>query len=635
MTIGDGAPRCDATGMSAALLPLHQLGAIETNGSVSFGVCFPWLSAGDGNRVSVKVIHEADRFLQHVPAREFPLNPGQLPPYGDYWSGTVQIAGAPVPGSAWGTPGTYLYRYVVRNPNVGELDFILDPVSREFGSGKQSAFTLGYTPYVWSAAEANWRVPAQSDLVLYELDISEFGGDLRRASAMMPYLKDLGVNAVELMPLSNVGGVVDWGYLPIGYFGVDERFGNRADFQAFVDIAHQNGIAVLVDMVYGHCGVDFPYYDLYTRLRYRENPFMGSFAQDLFSSFGKSTDFRRELTRDYFHSVSAHWLDVYHVDGIRYDCVPNYWDGPLGVGYANSVFELHRLTEERVANREPYWSRFDAGDGTLRLIQCAEQLEDPQGVLRGTYASSTWQNATFDAAKAVARGDRGRIAGLGLALGAFGYPSAFTINGDTVDKQSLQYIENHDHERFICNFGLNNPDEAQNYLFLEGDRSRWYKVQPYLIALLLAKGVPMLWEGQELCENYFLPDNGSGRVQMLRSVRWDYFYDEPGRATIALVRKLLALRRSSAQFRVGEYFFFNDWDKYASKGILAFARWTSNGYSLVMINTTDQEQWVPFWFPIAGNYREELQGGTLDGVAALAERWLQVPSNYGRVWSIP
>jgi len=174
-------------------------------------------------------------------------------------------------------------------------------------------------------------------------------------------------------------------------------------------------------------------------------------------------------------------------------------------------------------------------------------------------------------------------------------------------------------------------------LFQEGDRSRWFKVQPYLIASLLARGVPLLWEGQELCENYFLPEAGAGRVALLRPVRWDYFYDEPGRATVALVRNLLRIRKDGAQFRSGQHFFFNDWQRYGSKGVLAYARWTDQAYSLVIVNTTDEAQSVPFWFPIAGNYREQLHGGALDlqNVTALAEHWLQIPSNYGRVWTTP
>ena len=618
----------------AKLLPMNVLGAIEVNGTVNFGVWMPWVAAADGNQVTVKIIHERDQFLQAVPPREFSLSFSNRPPHGAFWSASVPIAGPAVAGTSWGQPGTYLYRYCVKNPNVGTIDWILDPVSREFGEGKQSAFTLGYQPYVWSAGEAAWRTPALEDLVLYELDIAEFGGDLRRASARLAYLRDLGVNAVEVMPLSNVGGLVDWGYLPIGYFGIDERFGNRADFQRFVDEAHESGIAVVVDMVYGHTGDDFPYQDLYARLRYVENPFMGHFAKDY---FGKSTDFQRALTQDYFYSVTHHWLEVFHVDGIRYDCVPNFWDGATGVGYANCVYDAHQLAKQKVTAGTPYWTRFDGAGGALRLISCAEQLEDPSGVINTTYSNSTWQNGTFEAAKAVARGDRGRIADWGLQLGPIYCPDSVTVNGDTVTKRVLHYIENHDHERFVCNFGLTNSDEAQIPLFQEGDRGRWFKVQPYLIATLLARGIPMLWEGEELGENYYLPDAGQGRVSLLRPVRWDYFYDEVGRAAVSLVRNLLRVRNSGDQFRRGDYFFFNHWERYASKGVMAYARWTAQRYSLVAVNTSDVDQWIPFWFPLAGDYREELHGGTLNlsNVVAFAETWLQIPSNYGRVWTTP
>jgi maltooligosyltrehalose trehalohydrolase len=250
--------------MPLNLLPMSALGAVESNGAVTFGLWLPWVSAGDGNALTVKIIHEAYQFLEGVPAREFALTHSVRAPYGDFWSATVPIAGtAPsAPGSAWGTPGRYAYRYTIVNPNVGALDWIIDPFAREFGVGKLSAFTLGYQAYEWSAAEAQWRVPPLTDLILYEINVAELGGDLERTRNVMAYLSDLGVNAIEVMPLSNVGVSVDWGYLPIGYFGVDERLGKRSDFQQLVDIAHQNGIAVIVDVVYGHTGVDFPYYDV-------------------------------------------------------------------------------------------------------------------------------------------------------------------------------------------------------------------------------------------------------------------------------------------------------------------------------------------------------------------------------------
>jgi len=624
--------------MALNLLPIGELGAIETNGTLTFGLWLPWVSAADGNRVAVKIIHETDQFLQNVPPREFPLSHAVRDPYGDFWSVTVPIAGTSpaVAGSAWGMPGRYVYRYTIVNPNVGTLDWIIDPFAREFGVGKLSAFTLGYQPYTWSAEEVDWRTPRLSDLVLYEINIGEFGGDLNRVGNVIAYLADLGVNAVEIMPLSNVGTSVDWGYLPIGYFGVDERFGKRSDFQALVDLCHQHGIAVIVDVVYGHTGVDFPYYDAYTRLRYRDNPFMGPFAKDYFSNFGKSTDFNRPLTRDYFYTVNHHWLDVYHVDGFRYDCVPNYWDGPLGVGYASLVFETYQLAKSKLAQADPAWRRFDGGPGKpLNLVQMAEQLEDPQGILRTTYSNSTWQNSTLDAARSVARGDRGRLFDLGLQLGLFGYPEQETTNGELIPKSALQYIENHDHERFLCNFGTYNPDEAGNPLFQEGDRSRWFMLQPYLIALLMSKGIPLLWQGEEFAENYFLPDVGEGRVALLRPLRWDYFYDGSGQPIVTLIRKLLRIRRQRAHIRQGTYFFFNDWDRYQGRGVLMFSRYEGAAYTLIGVNTSDADQTVPFWFPIGGNYLEELHGGSLNlnNVPSLQEFALTIPSHYGRIWT--
>jgi 1,4-alpha-glucan branching enzyme len=209
------------------------------------------------------------------------------------------------------------------------------------------------------------------------------------------------------------------------------------------------------------------------------------------------------------------------------------------------------------------------------------------------------------------------------------------MNGDTIPKTALQYIENHDHERFLCNFGIQNPDEAGNPLFQQGDRSRWYMLQPYLIALTMSKGIPLLWQGEEFAENYFLPDVGAGRVSLLRPLRWDYFYDDAGQSIAGLVRKLLRVPRSRSQIRRGAYFFFNDWDRYQRLGLTLFARSEAARYTLVAVNTRDVEQTVPFWFPTAGDYVEELHGGSLDlkSIPALQQVMLTIPSHYGRIWT--
>jgi 1,4-alpha-glucan branching enzyme len=142
----------------------------------------------------------------------------------------------------------------------------------------------------------------------------------------------------------------------------------------------------------------------------------------------------------------------------------------------------------------------------------------------------------------------------------------------------------------------------------ERNRELWYKVQPYLIGILTAKGVPLLWQGQEFGENYYLPEQDFGRVMFLRPVRWDYVYDPIGKKVLALVRKLIKLRRQQPQFTQGEHFFYNNYDRYHSKNVLLFSRKYANKFSLVALNFGNSEQRVPFWFPIGGDYQEELNG---------------------------
>ena len=611
------------------LLPLALLGPREISpGTVQFGLFLPWVSAVHGNQLSVKIIHEADQFLQDIPPLEFPLAHSVDATYGDFWSAQIALdpGQRPTPTSQWGTPGTYVYRYQLSSPLLEEpLDWIVDPFAREFGVGKLSAFTIGFQAHTWSANEASWKTPRLKELIVYELMLHEFHGHLRGATERLPYLADLGVNCVEVMPISNVESTLNWGFEPIGMFGVDERFGNRADFQAFVDEAHSRGIAVILDVVYGHTGTHFPYEYVYSHLRYHHNPFMGAFAKDM---FGPSTDWRRPFVRDYFFTVNHFWLDACHVDGFRYDCVPNYWDGATGVGYANLVFNTYQAARHRVANGD--WQRFSNG-GDLTLIQCAEQLEDPKGIVKTTYTNSTWQNETMNAARGVASGDRGKLYEFGMCLGLDGYPDVAVHNQDTLPKSVFQYIESHDQSRFLSAFGVVAGDDR---LFDKADRSLWYKAQPYLIALFTARGIPMLWQGQELGADNLLPDRGFARIGVLRPMPWELFYDDYGRGILRLVRKLTAIRRTHAQFTSGSHYFHNDWNTYQSKGALLFSRYNAQKLSLVALNFSEADLWLPFAFDRSGLAVEALHNEDNFQVTAGEQCWLHVPKHYGRIWTV-
>ncbi len=619
-----------------SLLPLDKLGARETAPqTLSFGIFLPGLTAAKKYQVAVKIIHEDEQFLQAIAPTPFPLAYSQdasFPLYGDYWSCDIDLTTQPAVNRSpqWGKPGRYVYRFVVTKPDGTEIDWVIDPFAREYGVGDLSAVTLGYQPYVWSTSEASWQTPALRDMVWYELMISEFGADIDGTIQMLDYLADLGINGIEVMPVNNVKNTINWGYDPIGYFGVDERFGKRADFQRLVDEAHRRGIAVILDVVYGHTADDFAYPYLYQQLS-EASPFNGSPVR---FNFGPACDFSQPFTQDFFQTANAHWLETYHLDGFRYDNVNGYWDGTPTDKYALLTQATYQRVQTGLAagGAANPWQRFQpaAGESGLRLIQCAEYLDNPPAVLSQTYTNCTWQDRTLNAAHDVAVATPSALVNLGLQWGLVGYPGFATVGGDTLDRTALQYLENHDHLRFLCNFGLLPSDDS---LLAEGDRSQWYRMQPYLLGLLLAKGVPMLWEGEELAENYFVPPGGYGRTGLFRPVHWSYFYDAEGKSLVNQVRKWIKLRRNSPQFRSGDHQFYNDYDAYLQHGLLLFSRSLGTIFSLVALNFTGQTQTASFAFPRPGHYVEELDGVQNLDTAATPTAF-SVPSNYGQVWTI-
>jgi maltooligosyltrehalose trehalohydrolase len=622
---------------------MTKLGAHERQaepGVIDFGLYLPGITAA-GFKIVVRIINEADQFLQAISPFDFDLTPTADPdfPNGDYWTTTVNTHNVPpghtaVVGSHWMDGRRYVYRFVVTTLAGEVIDFVIDPYCRENGVGDLSAISIGFKDHPWSANEATWRTPQLQEVIFYELMINEFGSDIEGVIKQLDYLQDLGVGCIEVMPVNNVKNAVNWGYDPIGYFGVDERFGNRSQFQNLVDEAHKRGIAVILDVVYGHTTPEFTFPYLYSKITGVSNPFNGAIVRD---NFGPAPDFSLAFAQNYFFTVSHYLLDTLHLDGFRYDNATGFSalhddPGPFGM-LAEAVYK--QVLAEQATPATPtapnFWTRFVDANGQVNLIQCPEYLDNPPHVLNSTFANCTWQDGTLGGATDCALGKPGAMAALGLQLSLVNYPDTGTINGVTIKKTALQYIENHDHLRFICQFGIV-PDD--NVLLQEGNRDNWFKVQPYLIGLLMSKGVPFLFEGQEFCENYFVPNGGNGRQLVFRPVRFSYFYDNNGRSLVNKVRRLMKIRNEGLQFKQGDHNFINV-GFYNDNGLLVFTRSLGNTFSLVALNFTDSDKPTTIQLPRSGDYHEEIDGiNNLLGVSANTPISVTIPSHYGQIWTI-
>ena len=468
-------------------------------------------------------------------------------------------------------------------------------------------------------------------MIVYELNVREFNRDFEGVIDQLDYLSGLAVNVLELMPITNVKEDVEWGYTPLGYFAPDDQLGGTTGMKRLMNACHERGIAVILDSVYAHAHPEFAYSLVYDTAN-EPNPMMGLFSGEFFDG-RPGTDYTKEFTRDYFFQCNQYWLREYHVDGFRYDYVPGMYDGPEGQGYANLVYRTYQDSKSL--------PRFDGGNGRSKIIQCAEHLPDPAGILSQTYSNCAWQNGLLDRARDMARWNYAGEQFAHLLDPEFlGFPNEFRnpANGESFPVAPFQYLESHDHPRFINQFGQIPLRDLLGEFY--GDRDRYYKMQPYVIALYTGKGIPMLWNGQEFGENWGVPNFGIGRNLFERSLHWEYFYDVAGKALVRLHRILGQLRRTHRALRSRGYFYYYFDSNHLRHGVIAYRRDANAtpGYVaeslLVVLNfsDSDNEVWLPF--PKPGKWIEQLDGQHPPVQITQNDQWspVTVPSNYGAVF---
>jgi maltooligosyltrehalose trehalohydrolase len=217
-----------------------------------------------------------------------------------YWSGSFTDV-----------PSGTLYRYRLD----GRDDQVFpDPASRFQPHGVHGPSQV-IDPATFAWTDREWRAPSLDRTVFYELHVGTFTpqGTFRGVIERLPYLKDLGITALEVMPVADFAGDRNWGYDGVALFAPARCYGEPSDLRALVDAAHQHGLAVYLDVVYNHLGPDGAYANVFSS-HYFSDRHESPWGRGVNLDGAHSSEVRR-----FFFENALHWVHEYHIDGLRLD----------------------------------------------------------------------------------------------------------------------------------------------------------------------------------------------------------------------------------------------------------------------------------------------------------------------------
>ncbi|GAA5142782.1 alpha-amylase family glycosyl hydrolase [Prosthecobacter algae] len=464
------------------------------------------------------------------------------------------------------------YLYHIRN---GEKEFTRpDPRGRVMENSVGN--TLVWKPRPEEAGPA-FTAPKMNDLVIYEMHVGSFHvpegaahGTFASAVEKMPYLKSLGINAIEVMPVAEFAGDLSWGYNPASPFAVESAYGGPQGLLAFVKAAHAHGIAVIMDVVYNHFGPSD--LGLWQFDGWSENDKGGIyFYNDHRSStpWGDTRpDYGRGEVRTYIRDNALMWFEEYGVDGLRWDMTvfirscqgnPGHPDDDLSEGWG-----LMHWVNDEIHAQYP-----DA-------ITIAEDLRDSEWLVKGTGAGGAGFRTQWNAAfvhpvrevMTLTEDEHRRLEVIQSAL-------TCCFDGDVFKR--VIYSESHDE---VANGKARLPSEISP----DDAAARPARQRSNLAAALLytAPGIPMIFQGQEFLTDEWFRDD----------VPLDWSRPEEFKGVLALYRDLAQLRRNFAGTTAGlTGQFVQVHHLEHDRKVLGYRRWLEGGPGddvLVVLNLSHQ-----------------------------------------------
>ena len=479
------------------------------------------------------------------------------------------------------------YKFSI-TPQEGEAMLKNDPYARMLTNSSGNSIITNLS-YDWE--DDNFETPYWSDTVIYEMHVGTFHatdpdrpGTFHSVIEKLPYLQELGITTIELMPITEFPGDYSWGYNPAHPFAVEESYGGINGLKDLIKAAHQAGIAVVLDVVYNHFGPSD--IDLWRFDGWGENDGGGIYFYNDWKSetpWGNTRpDYGRAEVRQYLRDNALMWLEEFRVDGLRLD-------GTMFMRNANG------MGGDTGADIPDVWNFFQDHNREIneryhRKLIIAEDLMDEKMMTEAVEAGgagfgSQWWGGFVHPVRAVVIGEDDGQRNMEKLANIVQFPAESAF-------KRVIYTESHDE--------VANGKARVNEEIWPGESDNYYAIKRSFLGAALvftAPGIPMMFQGQELAEDKWSSDG--------EPLNWELAKSHGG--ILRMYQDIIRLRRNAEDTTRGlrgantQVYHINSEAK-----VLAFQRWEYGGAqdtTIVIANFANTlREGYTVGLPAAGNW---------------------------------
>ena len=477
--------------------------------------------------------------------------------------------------------GVYQYKFRVqtKSPNFEPDQWVdvIDPYATDVDEEKNNAVVRIkdgkriVDTYVWQHDDK--LLANNHEIVIYEMHVADFTGgenDPHKrgkyvdAIAKLDYLSELGINAIELMPVNEYPGDYSWGYKVRHFFATEPSYGSTEDLKQLIDECHARGIRVFIDGIYNHTDEECPLmlidrnYWYYEHMHYPEDPSNYWGPEFNYDNYDEKLDVKPAWK--YVGDVVRYWVQEYHIDGIRFDAVRQI---------ANYEF-LDWLAKQAKKNAapKPFYNIAEHIPDTSTIVS-------PEGPM-----DACWHESFRYFVIPLICGETFELEKLKEVLDPKrqGYETTTNV---------INYLATHDREHIFKELG-------DRGIF---DEAALRRAKLGAVLLMTAMGVPMLWMGEEFGEYKY-------KTQEQAKIDWTLLGHDLNRGLFEFCKGLIHLRKSNHALYTENIDFIHE---NPEAKVLAYSRWNDEG-SRVVVVANFSENFIAGYhipnFPEAGTWHE-------------------------------